>query len=42
MVRKVDQSSYPTNKEVISIAYVGNIVEVWEQFYKNNIYILKD
>ena len=25
------------NKEVVSIAYVGNIVEVWEQFYENGI-----
>ena len=25
------------NKEVVSIAYVGNIVEVWEQFYENRI-----
>ena len=27
------------NKEVISIAYHGNIVEVWEHFDKENIYI---
>jgi urocanate hydratase len=27
------------NKEVVSIAYVGNIVEVWEAFDKNDIYI---
>ena len=25
------------NKEVVSIAYHGNIVEVWESFYDNNI-----
>lgn len=27
------------NKEVVSIAYQGNIVEVWEKFDKENIYI---
>ncbi|MCK0158059.1 urocanate hydratase [Cellulophaga sp. F20128] len=27
------------NKEVVSIAYIGNIVEVWEQFYKEKIFI---
>ena len=27
------------NKEVVSIAYHGNIVEVWEHFDKENIYI---
>ena len=27
------------NKEVISIAYAGNIVEVWEHFHKENIFI---
>ena len=27
------------NKEVVSIAYIGNIVEVWERFYEENIYI---
>lgn len=27
------------NKEVVSIAYQGNIVEVWEKFLKENIYI---
>ncbi len=26
-------------KEVLSIAYMGNVVEVWEQFYENNIYV---
>ncbi len=26
-------------KEIVSIAYQGNIVDVWEQFYKENIYI---
>tara|TARA_Y100000813_G_scaffold49951_1_gene34898 strand:- start:3004 stop:4998 length:1995 start_codon:yes stop_codon:yes gene_type:complete len=27
------------NKEVVSIAYQGNIVEVWEKFLEENIYI---
>lgn len=27
------------NKEVISIAYLGNVVDVWEEFDKENIYI---
>tara|TARA_R110002049_G_scaffold234671_1_gene407933 strand:- start:539 stop:2542 length:2004 start_codon:yes stop_codon:yes gene_type:complete len=27
------------NKEVVSIAYIGNIVEVWEQFYEEKIFI---
>lgn len=27
------------NEEVISIAYIGNIVDVWEYFYKENIFI---
>ncbi len=26
-------------EEIVSIAYIGNIVEVWEEFYKNNIFI---
>jgi len=27
------------NKEVVSIAYQGNIVDVWEKFLKENILI---
>ena len=27
------------NKEVVSIAYIGNVVEIWERFYDENIYI---
>jgi urocanate hydratase len=27
------------NKEIISIAYLGNIVDVWEKFYAENIHI---
>ena len=26
-----------SNKEVVSLAYVGNVVEVWEEFYAQNI-----
>lgn len=28
-----------TNNEVISLAYIGNVVNVWERFYKEQIYI---
>lgn len=27
------------NEEVVSIAYVGNIVEIWERFHEENIFI---
>ena len=27
------------NKEVVSIAYLGNIVDVWEEFYRAGVYI---
>ncbi|MEO0571194.1 MAG: urocanate hydratase [Bacteroidota bacterium] len=27
------------HKEVVSIAFVGNIVEVWERFYEENIFV---
>ena len=27
------------NKEVVSIAYVGNIVDVWERFYEEQIFV---
>jgi urocanate hydratase len=27
------------NKEIVSIAYQGNIVDVWEKFYQENIYV---
>lgn len=33
-VRKAQQ-----NKEIISIAYLGNVVDVWERFYDENLYI---
>ena len=27
------------NKEVVSLAYHGNIITVWKEFYKNNVFI---
>jgi urocanate hydratase len=27
------------NKEIISLAYHGNIITIWKEFYKNNIFI---
>jgi urocanate hydratase len=27
------------NKEIVSIAYIGNVVEVWEKFEKEDIYV---
>jgi len=33
-VRKAQQ-----NNEVVSIAYIGNVVEIWERFYEENIHI---
>jgi len=27
------------NDEVVSIAYIGNVVEIWERFYEENIFI---
>ena len=27
------------NKEIVSIAYQGNVVDVWEKFYKENIFV---
>ncbi len=37
LIEKVKQSK--ANKEVVSYAYVGNIVDVWEAFDKANLYI---
>ncbi len=37
LVARVKQAQ--TNAEVISIAYIGNIVEVWERFDEENIFI---
>ncbi len=37
LVARVKQAKY--NQETISIAYHGNIVDVWEQFDKDNIHI---
>ena len=27
------------NKEVVSIAFIGNVVDVWEQFFENEIFV---
>jgi urocanate hydratase len=37
LVVRVKQAK--TQKEIVSIAYQGNIVDLWEKFYKENIYI---
>jgi len=37
LVSRVNQAK--KNKEVVSIAYLGNIVEVWEKFAEENVYI---
>ena len=37
LAEKVKQSK--ENKETISYAYVGNIVDVWEEFDKQNLYV---
>lgn len=37
LVKRVQSAK--ANKEVVSIAYQGNVVDVWEEFDKQNIYI---
>jgi urocanate hydratase len=37
LVTRVKQAQ--ANKEVVSIAYIGNIVDVWESFYEQEIYV---
>lgn len=37
LVERVRQAQ--ANEEVVSIAYQGNVVEVWERFYEENIFI---
>jgi urocanate hydratase len=37
LIKRVKQEQ--KNKEVISIAYIGNVVDLWEQFYNQNIYV---
>jgi len=37
LVDKAKQAQ--TDNQVVSIAYIGNVVEVWERFYEENIYI---
>ena len=37
LIARVQQAQ--ATKEVVSIAYIGNIVEIWERFYEKNIHI---
>jgi urocanate hydratase len=37
LIKRVRQAQ--ANKEVVSIAYIGNVVEIWEEFDKQNIFI---
>ncbi|CAM4017054.1 urocanate hydratase [Gillisia hiemivivida] len=37
LVEKAKQAQ--TDSQVVSIAYIGNVVEIWERFYEENIYI---
>ncbi len=37
LVAKIQQAQ--NNKEIISIAYVGNVVDVWERLYEEEIFI---
>ncbi|MBJ7880748.1 urocanate hydratase [Gelidibacter salicanalis] len=37
LVDKAKQAQ--TENQVVSIAYIGNVVEIWERFYEENIYI---
>ncbi|MCO6148258.1 urocanate hydratase [Flavobacterium sp. NRK1] len=37
LIKRVETAK--ANKEVVSIAYQGNVVEVWEAFDENNIYV---
>lgn len=37
LVHRVKQAQ--VNNEVVSIAYIGNVVNVWEAFYEHNIFV---
>ncbi len=37
LVKRVNKAK--ENKEVVSIAYQGNIIDVWEYFYKKNVFV---
>lgn len=37
LVTRVQQAQ--TNKEVVSIAYIGNVVDVWETFFEKEIFV---
>ncbi|OCW93264.1 urocanate hydratase [Alishewanella sp. HH-ZS] len=37
LIARVKQAQ--ANEEVVSIAYIGNVVEVWESFYQSDIFV---
>lgn len=37
LIARVKQAQ--ANQEVVSIAYIGNVVDVWEQFYHSDIFV---
>ncbi|MDX5408224.1 MAG: urocanate hydratase [Chromatiaceae bacterium] len=37
LITRVKQAQ--ANAEVVSIAYIGNVVDVWESFYQNDIFV---
>ena len=37
LIKRVNEAQ--ANEEVVSIAYIGNIVDVWEAFYENEIFV---
>ncbi|HSG52495.1 MAG TPA: urocanate hydratase [Rheinheimera sp.] len=37
LIARVKQAQ--ANAEVVSIAYIGNVVDVWESFYQNDIFV---
>ena len=37
LIARVKQAQ--ANEEVVSIAYIGNVVDVWESFYHNDIFV---
>jgi len=37
LIDRVKQAQ--ANEEVVSIAYIGNVVDVWENFYENEIFV---
>ncbi|TRX52348.1 urocanate hydratase [Thalassomonas sp. M1454] len=37
LIKRVQQAQ--ENKEIVSIAYIGNIVDVWEAFYEQDVFV---